>query len=455
MFANFTFAQTSEKEIVNTLITTYNEKNFSAFYQLLSPGFKTQMSEIDLKGFLSENVYKFYGNIKSVDFKRQKQNQKFYKTIFEKGEVELMLIFNDTFKIDGLSLVPPKAEIVLRKEIISDNKMESALDKIIDSIAKTHILNTKNVGFSIGIIKDGKTFFYHYGEIVRESKKLPNINTIYEIGSITKTFTGFLLAQAVNDKKINLDDDIRKYLPQKYPNLEFIKKPILIKHLVSHTSSIARIPNDLDKQPNYDPLNPYANYSKTMVYNYLKTINLTAEPGTKQDYSNTGMALLGIILENIYGKSYEQLLQMFMLKPFQMQTTFQNVPENMELNFAQGYNQEGQLTPHWDLGVQVGAGGIKSSVLDMTTFLNENIKASNGTIKKSHEITFQNEKNTAGYAWVIQKMKNGDTLFWHNGGTYGFTSFYGFIRENNCGIVVLNNSGNRVDNVAISILKNL
>jgi CubicO group peptidase (beta-lactamase class C family) len=449
------FAQTSEKSVIDAIKKTYNSKDYSAFYNLISPNFKTQMSETDLKDFLSENVYKYYGEIKSIDFKKEKEGQKFYNTIFEKGELDLMLIFNNEFKIDGFSFTPSQEEVVTKTAVLSDNKMSSQLDKVVDSIAKIHILNTKNVGLSIGIIQDGKTYYYHYGETKKESSNLPTNNTIYEIGSVSKTFTGYLLAQAIADKKISLDIDIRKYLVQKYPNLEFEGNPILIKHLISHTSTLPRLPEDLDKQPNYDQENPYANYSKEMISSYLKKFVMKSKPGMKQEYSNFGVALLGIILENIYKKPYKLLLKTYITSPFKMNNTCENLTKFQKINFATGYNDKGLETKHWDLVNFVAAGGIKSTIEDMTIYLQQNIDELNPNIKLSHEITFQDEKNTAEYAWVIQKMKSGNTLIWHNGGTYGFTSFCGFIKEKKCGVVVLNNSGNSVDNIAISILKKL
>ena len=89
---------------------------------------------------------------------------------------------------------------------------------------------------------------YHYGTMDKKTMQLPDNQTIYEIGSITKTFTGTLLAQALLDKKISLDDDIRKYLPEKYPNLEYENQPILVKHLANHTSRLEGFPTDIESK---------------------------------------------------------------------------------------------------------------------------------------------------------------------------------------------------------------
>ncbi|MGY0036216.1 serine hydrolase [Pedobacter sp. NJ-S-72] len=92
----------------------------------------------------------------------------------------------------------------------------------IDSIvnhAATSFMSGPRVGVSIAVIKDNRTYQFNFGSIQKDKVKVPDANTIYEIGSMTKTFTSILLAQAVSDKKVNLTDDIRKYLKDSYPDL--------------------------------------------------------------------------------------------------------------------------------------------------------------------------------------------------------------------------------------------
>ena len=138
-----------------------------------------------------------------------------------------------------------------------------------------------------------------------------------------------------------------------------------------------------------------------------------------------------------------------------MKATYINVPTDQLTNFAKGYNQQGQETPYWDLGDQVGAGGIKSTIDDMIIYLKENSSEASIESKMTHDIQFKNSKEAIGLAWFVQKTNSGNTLVWHNGGTYGFTSFCGFVKEKKCGVVVLSNSGTGVDEIAINILRYL
>jgi CubicO group peptidase (beta-lactamase class C family) len=107
-----------------------------------------------------------------------------------------------------------------------------------DANANLLLENCKGFSVSIGIVKEGKFYTKHYGEIDKGKSNQANDKTLYEIASTTKVFTGTLMAKAVLDGKIKLDDDIRKYLKEKFPNLEFNGNPIKIKDLVTHETGI-------------------------------------------------------------------------------------------------------------------------------------------------------------------------------------------------------------------------
>lgn len=177
-------------------------------------------------------------------------------------------------------------------------------------------------------------------------------------------------------------------------------------------------------------------------------------PGTVSEYSNTGMALLGVILEGVYGKSYEALVKEKITEPLHMAHTFLEVPAAEQPQFCTGYDEQGKETPYWHLGDIPACGGLRSTPEDMMLYLQANLEEKDSAIKLSHATSFQNGKyNSLGMAWQKQQSLSGDELIWHNGGTYGFSSFMGFMKAKSCGVVVLSNSGTNVDAVAISLLK--
>ena len=138
-------------------------------------------------------------------------------------------------------------------EVPTDNKLRTALDSLVDQALLTFFKNTSRVGISIGIIENGKASIYNYGSTQKGKPQLPTGNTVYELASITKTFGSNLLAKAVVDKKMNLNDDIRKYLKEDYPNLNYNGTPIALLNLVNLTSGLPNCMPDKDIFAKADP----------------------------------------------------------------------------------------------------------------------------------------------------------------------------------------------------------
>jgi CubicO group peptidase (beta-lactamase class C family) len=441
--------------VIAKIIKTYNEKNYSDFYALLSADFKAQQSKQQITDFLKNNLYPYFGAIKKIDFVKKEQPFRHYKTTFEKGNLELLLACNEKMEISGLSFQPYREErIVSDKAIVSDNKKQSVLDLEVDSLVKNYMSDPANAGLSIGIIQNGLTFFYHYGETKKETAKLPTNTSIYEIGSVTKTFTGILLAKAIEEQKVKADDDIRHYLPPSCKNLSYKNTPVTLIQLSNHTAGIPRIPENLELQKNFDGKDPYKNYTKELLFDELSKLKLEYMPGTKSVYSNTGMALLGVILAEVYHKSYAELVKEMITGPLNMDHTFEVVPATELAQFCTGYNENGHETSYWSFADLAGCGGLRSTLEDMTTYVRANIEEKDPAITLSHAATFQVSKyNSIGMAWNNQQSLSGTTTTWHNGGTYGFSSFIGMIKSLKSGVVVLSNSGNNVDELAIKLLK--
>lgn len=343
---------------------------------------------------------------------------------------------------------------IKRTNFLSDNKKYSILDSVVENAVVDFIQNPQNCGFSIGVIKDTSVYFYNYGETMRGNNMLPKQHTIYEIGSVTKTFCGILLGYAITEGKLKLDDDIRKYMPGQFPNLETNKHTIEIKHLANHSSGLPVTPEDIRSQTDFDSLNPYKNYDKIKLFDYLRTVKLSSEPGQLCQYSNTGMALLGIILEKVYDKSFEELIKEKICNQNNMNNTIINLNEYQLPNFCQGYNNNGTIIPHWELGAFSAAGGIRSCTNDMVNYLRYNLMEKDAAVKLAHISTINKSSNIA-LAWHIINTKYNNELIWHNGATYGFSCFCGFIKTKNVGIVILSNTSTNIDFIGLSILKYL
>lgn len=445
-------ARALHNKVADTFKTLYNEKKFHEIYQALSPAFQSAMQPSDFYTFLEQSIYLPMGELQELSYLSEEKGFFTYIAYFKQGSLRMELAVSSGEQIDGLQFSPHRPAIVTN--YASDNKKQSPLDLLVDSVVTPYLQSPQNCGLSIGISINGQRHFYNYGETMRGSRRLPQSSTIYEIGSITKTFCGLLLAQAILEKKIKADDDIRKYLPGSYPDLELAKKPILVKHLANHTSGLPGIPGDLATVQGYDSLNPYQHYSREQVYKALKTLRPDHEPGTVCAYSNLGMALLGLILEDLYHHPFELLVNEKIAIPNQLLSTGVRLNDEQLNRFAQGYNQAGEATAHWELGGFAAAGALRSSAGDMLSYLDYNLAEKDEMTRLAHRVTHSG-RETLGLAWFIKKTKQGNTMLWHNGGTFGFSSFGAFIKEKNCSLVVLSNSGWNADALAIAILNYL
>ena len=135
----------------------------------------------------------------------------------------------------------------------TDNKLKTPLDTLVQKSVSPFIKNNIGVGISIGIIQNGKPYLYNYGSTELDKQSLPTENTVYELASITKTFSSSLLARAVIEKRIMLSDDIRKYLKEEYPNLAYNGTPITILNLANLTSGL---PNWMPEKDLFSKANP-------------------------------------------------------------------------------------------------------------------------------------------------------------------------------------------------------
>lgn len=308
------------------------------------------------------------------------------------------------------------------------------------------------IGVAVAIIDGDNTEFYNIGEshIVTQAKI--NKETLFEIGSITKTFTATALASMVTEGKVKLDDPVQIYLPKDMILPIKNNKPITLLSLANHSSGLPRLPANM---PVKNPLDPYADYSIAMMYDFLKNHQLEYEVGEKQVYSNLGLGLLGHVLALIDQMSYQEMLASRVLKPLHMDSTFVNVPTTQLKNLSNGHDGELKATPLWNLNSLSGAGSLKSNIQDMATFLKANIESQklNDVFLLTQVTTFTSQGNNTGLAWMINPSESGD-IFMHDGQTGGFSSFIGFNKSNNKGIVILTNTPFNMNDVGYHYLNN-
>jgi CubicO group peptidase (beta-lactamase class C family) len=444
-------SQTKVNDVIANFTKFYNVTAYKQVYALLSSEAKKQLPEKEITNFLENQIYKNYGECINYRLVKSENTDFIYSYLFKEDSLQLTITLNSNSEIDGFTFVPfPKKAKPKREFYLSDNKKQSTLDTTIDRLVKPYMQNPDHNALCIGIIKNDSVYFYNYGEEKKDSKILPSQTSLFEIGSITKTFCGNLLAQAVSENKLKLDDDIRLYLKGNYKNLEFNKQPILVKHLANHTSGLPRQPENLFSQKEFDLKNPYSNYTNQSLLNYIKEFKLSVTPGTNCEYSNLGMGLLGIILENVYKQSFSDLVKQKICEPLKMTNT--GVQNIKPVKILPGY-ENGTNVLNWQFKGMEAAGAIYSTPFDMMLYVKSNLQ---NTAQKQieHSATFDSGKKIA-LAWHFIKRKTDAELIWHNGATGGFSSFIGLIKDKNTGFIVLTNSSAETDALPISIYNNL
>jgi CubicO group peptidase (beta-lactamase class C family) len=332
------------------------------------------------------------------------------------------------------------------------------IDAIVDRAAKDYFKAAPSaVGVSIGVLKGGKTYTYDYGRRDKSSSARPESDSLYEIASITKTFTGTLLAQAATEKKLNLDDDVRKYMEGQYPNLEFQGHPIKVEQLVNHLSGLPfNLPDIPENRPPFPtPIPPAAqelmdHYSRKDFLADLHKVKLERIPGEKFSYSNAAAVLASIILERIYGKPYEEIVKEKIAEPLHMSDTTISLNESQRERLMKGYDDSGNVeAPVRD--IMLGAASLKSTVEDLLKYAQWEMLEQDQAVKLSHEPTFTYNNYSAGLNWQMIRGE-GYRRIWQEGTLPGFNSMCMVLPELKVGIVALANENDRASSHALTVM---
>lgn len=330
-----------------------------------------------------------------------------------------------------------------------------------EKMAAKYLAKRDKGALVIGVVQQGKVNWLGFGQVSATNTNAPDAETIFEIGSVTKVFTGIALAELVNDGKLKLDDTIGKYLPADVKLPEELQSITLVQ-LATHTAGLPRLPGNLDLSAAHAS-NPYVNYSSKELYEYLKAAKLANPPGKKSVYSNLGVGLLGHILELRAGVPYEQFLRERILDPLHMTNTAITLSPELRSRLAPGHNKAGNVVSNWDFAVLAPAGALRSCAADLLTFILANLSTNqsnlNAALMLAQKTQHESLMGNVGLCWQIQDVRGVYRFHWHNGGTGGYVSFVGFDRDNQTGVLLLSNYGdamardNSLDAMGMELLK--
>ncbi len=310
------------------------------------------------------------------------------------------------------------------------------------------------VGIVAGIVDEKPARVFCEGNMRTSPDKPVDGDTVFEIGSVSKVFTSLLLADMVEKGEVKLDDPISKFLPATVKSPTRDGKEITLVDLATHTSGLPRIPNNLKPK---DPYNPYADYTMQQIYEFLSGYTLPRDIGSKYEYSNFGAGLLGHVLELKEGKGFESLVTERICKPLNMKDTCVSLTDEMKSRFAVGHDEKGTAVEHWDFQTLGGCGALRSTANDLLKFVAANMGLAKCDLASAMELQQKPRQETdipnrqIALGWHITKMGDAEYI-WHNGGTGGFSSFIGFDKKRQRGVVVLANCAGHVDAIGMRLL---
>jgi CubicO group peptidase (beta-lactamase class C family) len=306
----------------------------------------------------------------------------------------------------------------------------------------------RDVGIVAGIVDEHGSRIIAHGKLDDGTSEEVNGDTVFEIGSITKTFTGLLLQDMIERGEMKPDDPAAQYLPAGVKLPAYHGKQITLLQLATHTSGLPDSPGNLD--PKWAD-NSRADYTFEKLDAFASNFKLTREPGSKYEYSTVGIALLAQAISLKAKSDFESLVTDRICRPLKMDSTRITLTSELKSRFAQGHNYYGYKVSHTDWGGLMGGAGLRSTANDMLKYLSANLGLAFSSLtplmEKTHVSRFRARLNTdtgvdtdIGLTWMIMHDSESTTIIGHGGLTRGFTTFAGFDITRHRGVVVLCNS---------------
>jgi CubicO group peptidase (beta-lactamase class C family) len=290
----------------------------------------------------------------------------------------------------------------------------------------------------VGVVTPFETLIIPFGTLTKGGEA-PSSTTIYEIGSLTKGLLGLVLAQQKLNGSLDLDQPFSAGPGLTLPS--FQGNRFTWRQLAQHTSGLPRLPANINPS---NPLQPYLDYDLTKLNAFLGAFILELEPGTVSEYSNLGAGLLGYGLEQHRQKPLEALFREVLMDGLSLNDTRIQLSAEQQTRFAPVF-LNGAPVEAWqwtESSVLQGAGAFRSTMNDMLAVLKAMMGLSHlelsPVVAEATRPGFSAAANhQIGLFWHRLVHEN---IIWHNGGTYGSSTFFGYDPDHLVGVVVLSNS---------------
>lgn len=333
-----------------------------------------------------------------------------------------------------LGLVALVMTIGLRAEVPTDDQIRGILSERIDKLEQ-------GIGIVVAVVDANGPRIVSHGRYGANDAQPMAADAVFEIGSCTKVFTATVLAIMVQRGEVSLDDPVAKHLPPSVKVPQRGGRQITLLDLATHTSGLPRSSADFAAR---GMENPYADYTVAELFSFLSAYELPRDIGSKYEYSNLGVALLGLALAHRAGADYESLVRTCITRPLSMRRTGIALSPEMQARMVSGHNYIHRRVSTWDMPAFEGAGALRSNAQDMITFLGAHLGyvespfagALAGMLDVRRPGDSPGEERALG--WGITK-RVGYEIVWHSGATGGYRSFIGYVPTRRVGVVVLSN----------------
>ncbi|MGP8175178.1 MAG: serine hydrolase domain-containing protein [Terracidiphilus sp.] len=336
---------------------------------------------------------------------------------------------------------------------VSAADLQSVLDRDLAGALKSgELAPATGSGVSIAVYEHGVTRVFSYGTAKPDS--------IFEIGSITKTFTGLMLSQMAMQGKVKLDEPVRELLP---PGT--VAKPegpeITLLDLATRRSGLPPMPDNINLA-NMD--NPYADYHAADLLAYIGKHGVANPARVSSPFGSLGFGLLGVALANRAGSSYAALLKDEIADPLGLKDTTVTLSPGQQLRLIAGHDQFHGPAKAWDTDALAGAIGIRSTAGDLLAYLEANLhpeslkpvagSAGSATLASALRQALQPQSEVSpgmriALGWLYQEETGN---FWHNGATAAYSSYAFFNPKGDYAAVVLLNASPGVNGSLVEVL---
>lgn len=333
------------------------------------------------------------------------------------------------------------------------DRIKNEINKIIDYDTEIDFKNTP--GFTVAIIDGDSSFVFGFGKSHPDLEETIDLESVFEIGSITKSFTASLVTILDEKGFLSFDDKVNKHLPAEYRNPRLAD--LTINDLLTHNSGLPKLPKYIGSKQK-DPQNPYADYSKFDLLKFYSTFIPDEE--RKFIYSHVNYGLLEFIIESATYFDFEVVLHTEIFAPLGMINSFVHKSERNEASITSGFDRAGRETKKWDFASFAGSEGIKSNIYDLIAFTKAHIGNNGDQLSElfvqNHQPevkTHYNDRIYAGKGWHVFNQKKNFNIITHSGKTYGHRAYISFIKETQTGVIILSNSSVGTGDLGLLILR--